>query len=330
MKICKPVYFDQFKCIASACPDSCCKEWAVQVDDTSAAYYRSLPGGLGDRLREVLHDEDGETVMSIEDGRCPMWRTDGLCRIQAELGEEALCKTCQEFPRLTHDYGNFVELGLELSCPEAAKFILDNPSAPLLSSGEADGEAEYDDEAMEVLLRTRETMRSILSDTSRPIPETLVLALLYSYQAQGELDGGEALPFDAESALEEAKTLAKPGDIQAVLDFFLNLELLTPEWEEMLHDPENGAWDARHLALARYLVDRYWLQAVSDYDLSCRVKFIILSCLLVKHLGGGIYRTAQLFSKEIENDVDNGDPISEGAYSSPGLRVDILLGCLLF
>ena len=28
--------------------------------------------------------------------------------IQAELGEQALCKTCREFPRLTHDYGGFV------------------------------------------------------------------------------------------------------------------------------------------------------------------------------------------------------------------------------
>ena len=78
MKIFKPDYFDAFRCIAGACPDSCCKEWVVQVDDVSAAYYRSLPGSLGDQLREVLQDEDGETVMTIQDGRCPMWRSDGL------------------------------------------------------------------------------------------------------------------------------------------------------------------------------------------------------------------------------------------------------------
>ena len=124
MLITKPDYFDRFRCIAGACPDSCCKEWDVQVDADSAAMYRALPGALGDRLREVLKEEDGETVMTILDGRCPMWRADGLCRIQAELGETALCKTCREFPRLTHDYGDFIELGLELSCPEAAKFIL--------------------------------------------------------------------------------------------------------------------------------------------------------------------------------------------------------------
>ena len=90
MKITKPVYFDSFRCIAGACPDSCCKEWDVQVDDDAAAFYRALPGPLGDRLRQVLKDEDGETVMTIIDRRCPMWRDDGLCEIQAQLGHDAL------------------------------------------------------------------------------------------------------------------------------------------------------------------------------------------------------------------------------------------------
>lgn len=121
MTITKPAFYDTFRCIAGKCPDSCCKEWDVQVDAEAAARYRQLSGALGDRLREVLKDEDGETVMTIVDGRCPMWRSDGLCRIQAELGEAALCKVCREFPRLTHDYEDFVELGLELSCPEAAR-----------------------------------------------------------------------------------------------------------------------------------------------------------------------------------------------------------------
>ena len=98
MKLIKPSYFDTFRCIASACPDSCCKEWDVQVDDDKAALYRSLSGELGDRLREVLTEEDGETVMTIIDGRCPMWRADGLCRIQSELGEAALCKPAGSSP----------------------------------------------------------------------------------------------------------------------------------------------------------------------------------------------------------------------------------------
>ena len=329
MLIRKPVYFDKFRCIASRCPDSCCKEWSVQVDDASAERYRSLPGKLGDRLREVLRDEDGETIMTIEDGRCPMWRGDGLCRIQAELGESALCKTCRQFPRLTHDHGSFIEYGLELSCPEAARFILDSPPSPLLESGEGMGHGDDDEEAMALLLSTREQMLSILSDVTRPVPETLALAMLYGYQAQGALDGGECLPFDAASSLAAAKSLAKPGSMEAILSFFLRLELLTPHWEQLLQNPRRGDWEPRHLALARYLVERYWLQAISDYDLYSRVKFILIACLLVKHLGGDILRTAQLFSKEIENDVDNVDAILDAAYSHPAFRDECLLWLFL-
>ena len=58
MKITYPAYYSKFQCIAGACPDSCCKEWEVDVDDTAAAFYRGLEGPLGDRLRQVLKDTD--------------------------------------------------------------------------------------------------------------------------------------------------------------------------------------------------------------------------------------------------------------------------------
>ena len=67
MELLIPEYYNRFSCIAAACPDSCCKEWAVDVDAESARMYRALPGALGDRLRQVLTDnEDGDTVMEIE------------------------------------------------------------------------------------------------------------------------------------------------------------------------------------------------------------------------------------------------------------------------
>ena len=330
MKIYKPDYFDRFRCIAALCPDSCCKEWDVQVDEASAALYRSLPGDLGDRLREVLKEEDGETVMTIVDGRCPMWRADGLCRIQAELGEAALCKTCREFPRLTHDYGDFVELGLELSCPEAAKFIL-TQSRPVTVTEEAPGgqEPEYDEEAMAVLKATRETALDILFDPSHSVPEALALTLLYGYQAQGQLDGDAPQDFQPEAALDSVREFAKAGDPREMPDFFLGLELLTPQWKTLLQNPSPVPWNRRHLALAGYLIQRYWLQAVSDYDLYCRVKFLVISCLLVKHLGGDIFRTAQLYSKEIENNIDNVEALLDAAYAHPAFTDDKILGILL-
>ena len=330
MLIRKPDYFDDFRCIAGDCPDSCCKEWEVQVDDQAAEYYRSLIGPLGDRLREVLREEDGENLMTIIDGRCPMWRRDGLCRIQAELGEEALCKTCREFPRLTHDFGSFVEYGLELSCPEAARFILEARPAHLLEEGQPEEDlAEYDEEAMEILLSTREKALDLLSHPEAPVGQTLVQLLLYGCQAQSDLDSGEELEFDSDAAMETARELAKPAESKPMLDFFLELELLTRQWEERLQDPCPARWEKGHLALARYLVQRYWLQAVSDYDLYSRVKMILIACLLVKTLGGNLLETAQLFSKEIENDADNVDSLLDAAYAHPAFTDDKLLFLLM-
>ena len=327
MTITKPGYYDAFRCIASACPDSCCKEWDVQVDAASAAYYRQLPGSLGDRLRQVLREENGETVMTIEDGRCPMWRRDGLCRIQAELGEQALCQVCREFPRLRHDYGDFVELGLELSCPEAARLILTGDWKMVTEFAEEEGQGDYDEEAMEVLKETREIAWKLLE--SHDPAEALTLLLLYGYQAQEELDGGQAEPFDPASTLEPAKSLAKTADTDDFLQFFRQLEILTETWKTMLDAPRKLKLEPQTNALARYLIGRYWLQSISDYDLVCRVKFIVISCLLVGLLGGSFPETAQLYSKEIENDADNVDAILDAAYTIPAFTDDRLLGMLL-
>lgn len=327
MTITKPAFYDTFHCIAGNCPDSCCKEWDVQVDAEAAAHYRQLPGALGDRLREVLKDENGETVMTIVEGRCPMWRSDGLCRIQAELGEEALCKVCREFPRLTHDYGDFVELGLELSCPEAARIILNAAPAPkVVLETEAAGEADYDMDAMAVLKSTREKALVIL-ESEYTVEERLELLLLYGVHAQEELDGGEDVPFSA--SIETAKELAKTPDFPGFLAFFNTLEQLTPQWGQLLREALPVPLPEQTAALARYLIDRYWLQAVSDYDLVSRVKFILISCILVGYLPGDYVNNAQLFSKEIENDADNVDALLDAAYTEPAFTDDKLLGMLV-
>ena len=330
MLVTRPGYFDTFRCIAGDCPDSCCKEWDVQVDSEAAEVYRGLSGDLGYRLRQVLKEEDGQIYLTIEDGRCPMWRQDGLCRIQAELGEGALCQVCREFPRLRHDYGDFLELGLELSCPEAARLILNASfDAPVCQEMPGGDDPEYDQEAMAVLKDTRKKMLSLLSDAAWPVPETLALALLYGYQAQGELDGDEPQPFDPERTLEEVRGFAREADPGWMISFFENLEILTPQWKSALENPVPGEWSDAYRALARYFTERYWLQAVSDYDLYSRVKLIIISCLLIRHLGGDMVRTVQLYSKEIENNVDNVEAILDAAYTHPAFTDDKLLGMLL-
>ena len=375
MKIIYPQYYKTFRCIASACPDSCCQGWAVDVDDASAAYYRTLPGDLGDRLRAVLRDDGEGAYMEIEDGRCPMWRQDGLCRIQAQLGHDALCHVCRNFPRLRHDYGDFVELGLELSCPEAARLIFSAPAD--LCCQEVDGgeEPDYEPELMDILLRSRREALALTEDRNLSVPELLAVLLLFAHEVQAQLDGAEPLPFSPAQALSDAHRYATGGSLPVLLDFFKDLEILNPHWLERLNNPNchcdrraagvdtlpppamivtplgalgivplsNNAcpceersdvairppWTDSYRPLIRYFVNRWWLQAVSDYDLISRVKLTVSACLVIHALGGDTVQTAQAFSKEIENDPDNIEAILDGAYTSPALTDVQLLSLLL-
>ena len=88
-------------------------------------------------------------------------------------------------------------------------------------------------------------------------------------------------------------------------------------------------WPEESRNLARYFVDRYWLQAVSDFDLVSRVKFVLLSCLLTRHLGGDFISTAQLYSKEIENSAENMDALLDALYDCPIFKGEVLLNLLV-
>ncbi len=330
MKVYYPAYYHQFQCLAGACPDSCCKEWTVDIDPETAARYRALPGALGVRLRQCLQHTGDGTVLAIENGRCPMWQSDGLCRIQAELGHHALSRTCREFPRLRHDYGDFMELGLELSCPEAARLIFSQPGDFLEQTVPGETEAEYDSDLMTLLRSSRRAALALIESRQHPLPRLLAALLLYGHKVQAQIDGGDPAAPDLDTLLVQTQEFAGQGDVHTVFSFFRTLEILTDSWAKRLAQvPASIQWDARLYSLAGYLIGHYWLQAVSDFDLVCRVKFIVTACILTAALGGDPVQTAQQFSKEIENDPDNVESLLDGAYTAPALTDANLFGILL-
>ena len=328
MDLIYPSYYNQFTCIASACPDSCCHEWEVQVDAASAQRYRAMEGPLGDDLRAQLYDEDEETYLRNVSGRCPMWRSDGLCRIQAEMGHEALCTVCQQFPRLRHDYGDFVELGLELSCPEAARLILETPLEFVTETVPGGEEPEYDAEIMDILQKSRPCALSLLEDQRYTVPERLRLLLMYGYHVQAAIDGAELTDFDPEAALSEAAQFSGPGDAGLLAEYYLSLDLLTGRWQERLGTLGAPIWEEGLCRMAQYGICRHWFQAVSDWNLGCRVKMLLSGCALAARLPGSLRDNAQLWSKEIENSAQNLDTLLDSAYSEPALTDANLLGLL--
>ena len=156
-----------------------------------------------------------------------------------------------------------------------------------------------------------------METTPLPFPKILTTFLLYAHSVQEELDGGEKAvlaPGISVSGVTATRV------IRPLQDFFLGLEILTPQWKTRLETPAVlPHWETGHKALLHYFILRYWLQAVCDYDIVCRAKFAVAACLLIGSLGGDLLETAQLFSKEIENDPDNVEAILDGAYSHPAL-----------
>lgn len=311
-----PKYYGNFACIAAACPDPCCVGWDVVVDDTAAARWAQYDDALGTRLREVLVvDEDGDRVMRMEaDGRCPMFCDDGLCRLQRERGHDALCRTCREYPRLRQDYDVFVEHGLALSCPAAAEWILSSTDDGWVERGTVeDAPVDYDPALMALLQQTRGQLLELLRDESRPVGESLSLALLYAYAVQDAIDG-EEFDFDPERELA-ALPAPQPRDFAPMVEFHRGLEMLTDRWAARLDAARLGAWPAVTRALAAYYVNRYWLQAVSDRDVLWRTKQMLAACLMARALPD--LADIVLYSKEVEHDPDNVDCIWDATFSDP-------------
>ncbi len=348
-----PDFYHKFCCLAAACPDSCCAAWTVVVDEAAARRYGEVTGALGHKLRQVMEeDEDGDLIFRLEQGRCPFWDTDGLCRIQRELGEEGLCQTCYKFPRLTQDYGNFIEHGLTIACPEAARLILTHPGPrQLLRQWDElpEEETDLDEDWLLALQEARQVLLDELWAVDCGEDEALAVCLLHAQWFQDGFDGFAPAPWSRELALAAVKNVSgDAGDEKRLLQLHRALEILTPEWGELLREAEQ--WQdplpplpqtdmARNLA-EEYLY-RYWLQAVNDDDCLSRMALLAVNYLVVRRLAqvklaktgelttNDLLRLFQLYAKEVEHDEVNREALLEALAEDEALTAERLAEMLL-
>ena len=118
-------FYDNFRCIASECPYTCCKGWGLLVDDKTYANMRKEKGILGLMLRLFTRvDVENGAVLRTIGGKCPFLEKDGLCRLQKEDRQELVADICNLYPRRSISYGSICEVSLELSCVHAARLFL--------------------------------------------------------------------------------------------------------------------------------------------------------------------------------------------------------------
>lgn len=324
MKYRTPAVYHSFHCPGGTCSDNCCIGWEVTVDPENAARYRALEGPLGDRLRAVMTEKDGELQFPLVNGQCPFLDESHLCELQKAGGEDLLCHTCREFPRFTNEYGNLVERGLSFSCPEVTQLVLSSPK-PITFHLETDDQpvTHPNNIPAELFLQLRpirQQLVGLLQDRSMPIWQRVGLCLKLTRKVQDKLDHNKTgdltklrEKYSRIRFLEKQKQ--KLGEDKgshlatraALAKLMLRLDPLTerwiPFWEQIHHAQKMELMLPHHADIQRhqlaklmqpreyeyehflvYLVYRYFLESVYQGDVYWRMKFTAASLLAVAEL----------------------------------------------
>jgi len=343
MKIHEPACFQDFVCIAGACPDTCCHGWEVVIDEDTRKRYEALDGALGEWIRSHLRvDEDGDTCMASLNGRCPMLMDDGLCVIQKNLGETALSRVCDRYPRFIHEFGGLTEQGISLSCPEACRLILETPFSIREYSTDAPPSLnDIDPDLYFTYLQGRKLAFCIAEEYAENIHGGMALILDFSEA----LEANRAQPEDIlrlwessdfrSSRLSELRPKRR-GDFARLVSVYQGMEPLTERYPAMLATlthcpplPDNTVL----LRILQYYIYKYFLQAAYDGKLLKKMQLAAASLLML----GALYaayspadRTAEidlihLYSRELEHS----EPNLAHFFRSAGKHRQKLLNALL-
>lgn len=328
-----PTYYKKFKCIASLCPDSCCKDWDVVVDSETEASYNSINTDFGDKLRSLmLTDSDGDRIFESQSGRCPFWNSDMLCDIYINLGEEHLCETCKSFPRITQDYGAFAEKLLSFACPEAARLMLaeDNAYTDFKSDYEL-VDTDYDADTMRFILKAREKTAQILNASAYSFAENLKDCLAFNSQVQDALNGNEPAPLGE---------IPQKTDCGFIFDLHLRLEIMDNHFAaELAEVAKNRAelkipesLDDSFKKLALYYIYRYYLTAIDSGDVLGTIRRIACAYIIIGKWAAfcdrDIQQIMQRYSKEVEHSYENNEELDFEFAANPNFSVENLISAI--
>ena len=295
-----PDYYDKFKCIADKCKHNCCIGWEIDIDEDTLAYYNSIEGEFGKRLRDNIELSDTPHFKLKSEERCPFLNDKNLCDIICTLGEKKLCTICSQHPRFHNELPDRIESGLGLCCEEAGRIILSQKEKTTLISDE---KITTDDE---IILLRDEIIRA-LQNRDKSIDERLYDMLALCDTTENNIS------------------------IKELCDVMLSLEMLDKNWGELLSllkenceqldtvdfDKYMSQRQHEYEQFCVYLIYRHFANSPDLYEAQSRACFVKLAYRLIYHLGALIYNkkgnfdlsdhieVARMFSSEIEYSDEN-------------------------
>lgn len=297
MKIVKPTFYKNFKCIAGDCPDSCCQGWEVDADSDSLEYYKTLDNSLEikKRIDSVLSkDEFDNTIFTLAPKkRCPFLNDENLCDMHIAIGGEHTPYTCRTFPRFIYDFGGTREIGISFSCPVASDMMYNTESFDFETEVNSDLPTlnDIDAEKYFLLYKGRAEAYKIAKDKNKSIRERLNDLLDLGVLLQEKL-----FPYD------------EGGDDIAFFDVFKNPELINPEWKEKVENfsLKQVSDTQSNENILMYFLYKYLMQAIYDDDALSKIKMAVIGVLINTYFGEDSW-TIHLWSKETEHSQYNMD-----------------------
>ena len=236
--------YDDFRCIAGACPKSCCIGWQIVIDEESLRKYKKVDGEFAGRIAAGVDYAEG--VFHQKATRCMMLNDAGLCDLQATMGEAYLCDTCRLYPRHIEEFQDLREYSLSLSCPEVVRMILDAGYTFGVEESEdevADDPEEFEDFdffIFDQLEYARDRMMEVLENREIPLWERMQRVAAAAFQLQGCYDDGDVLGMgDVEYDISgDSDGGLAPGVAGGVdycmeqLEVLAGMEVLETDWTE--------------------------------------------------------------------------------------------------
>ena len=329
MKDIYPLYSKYFMCIAGDCPDTCCAGWEIVIDKKFQEIYKADSSPAAKKaVSKMYEDDEGDVCLKLNNGRCPMLNAGNLCEIYIDMGKDALCDVCRIYPRFNKECDNANITGISLSCPEAARLILEDESYGRLNSG-----FEFNDE-----------YANTVAEITSYLKEKIIENGFFNIYDKAQRIQDELLFDDKESAMciakEPCETFKAP-DICEVLELsekIYELEILTDEWKKLIeklichldkaktdklymkkrNDALKNCASLKEIKnIGIYYLYKYMPEAIDSGDITYSGAISYYALLIIFELYAMEYaqnnalpferklRLAQLFSKELEHNEDN-------------------------
>ena len=328
MKVLKPFYYDDFKCIAGDCIDNCCHaEWEISIDKKTYKKYRKLKGQWGNkinnnigRIRSNISDLRYGKI-KLKDKGCSLLDEKGLCTIHANLGVGYLCNTCKVYPREITKFGEIYERNLFMSCPEVARYFVRhkenfyfNMSEEELSDLDKDYiiDKSYDEKLYNLLWDSRNLAMEIIQFKEIEIWKRIIFLKILTDKVQKLIDEenyenyekvlksfrNEIPNINVINSLDKIKLVPKVkiNFIKSVVDISekvsrnkIKYNNLLEQYKKLFENEYLNNEEYIMENLLIYLIYKYFMGALYTKDLNKEINNVIISYAMIKMLLLGQY-----------------------------------------